>query len=128
MASSLVLLFQPEQVAHGLDRNEDARIGPVIAVLPHFAEHPDNFKADSIEQEGRADGRASGEYVLQKLPADDGHSSRFGIVLIVEPAPRADRNIADLVVFRRDSEDLAVGGTIIADGANVLAIEQDRKR
>src|SRR5260370_1352199 len=51
---------------------------------------------------------------------------RFGVVLVVEPAPRADRNIADLVVFRCDSENLAVGGTIIADGPNVLAVEHRR--
>ena len=118
-----VLLFQPEQVAHGLDGNEDARIGAVVAVLADFAEHTDNFEADAIEQDGRANGRASREYVLQKLPADNGHSARFGIVLIVEPAARANGNIADLVVLGRNAEDLSVGGTIIADGANVLAVE-----
>ena len=60
-----VLLFQPKQVAHGLDGDEDARVGAVVAVLSDFAEHPDNLKANTIEQDGRAHGRASREYVLQ---------------------------------------------------------------
>src|ERR1019366_8945589 len=72
-------------------------------------------------------GRASGEYVLQQLPADDGHSPRFGVVLIVEPAARADGDIADLVVFGRNAEDLAVSRTIIADRPNVLAVEYGGK-
>ena len=118
-----VLLLQPEQVAHGLDGNKDARIGSVIPFLPDLAEHPDNFEANAIEQNGRAHGRASREYVLQQLPADDRHAPRFRIVLIVEPATRAHGNVADLVIFGRDAEDLATGGTIIADRANVFAIE-----
>src|ERR1019366_724848 len=80
----------------------------------------------AVEQEGRAHGRASGEYVLQKLPANDGHAARFGIVLIVEPAARADGDIANLVVLGRDAKDLAVGGSVIADGANVFAVEHRR--
>jgi len=95
--------------------------------LSDFAEHTDDFKANAVEQDGRANGRASGKYVLQKLPADDGDAARFGIVLIVEPAAWADRDIADLVVLGRNAEDLAVGGTIIADGANVLAVEYGGK-
>ena len=121
-----VLLFQPEQVAHGFDGNEDARVGAVVAVLPDLAEHADDFKANAIEQDGRAHRRASGKYVLQQLPADDGHAPGFGVVLIVEPAARADGHIADLVVLGSDAEDLAVGGTVIADRANVFAIEHGR--
>src|SRR5271169_131965 len=118
-----VLLFQAKQVAHGLDRNKDARIGAIVAVLADFAEHTDNLEADAIEQNGRAYGRTAGEYVFQQLPADHGHSPRLGIVLVIEPAAGADGHIADLVVFRRNAEDLAIGGPVVADGANVLAVE-----
>src|SRR5208282_2784330 len=118
-----ILLLQPEQVAHGLDGNKDARVGAVVAILPDLAEHPDNFEANAIEQDGRAHGWASGEYVLEQFPTDDGHPARFGIVLIVEPAARADGDRADLVVLGRDTEHLAVRGAVVADRANVFAVE-----
>ena len=121
-----VLLFQPEQVAHGLDGNEDARVGAVIAVLPDLAEHADNFEANAIEQDGRTHRRASGKYVFQKLPADHGHSPGLRVVRIIEPAARANRDIADPVILGRNAKDLAVGGTVITDRANVFAVEHGR--
>ena len=121
-----VLLFQAEQVAHGFDGNENAGVGAVVAVLPDLAEHADDFEANVVEQDGRADGGASGKNVLQQFPANDGHAAGFGVVLIVEPAAGADGNIADLVVLGRDAEDLSVGRTVIADGANVFAVEHGR--
>ena len=60
-----VLVFQPEQIAHGPYGNEDARIGAVVAVLSNFSDYADNFEADAVEQDGRTRGRASGKYVLQ---------------------------------------------------------------
>ena len=64
---------------------------------------------------------------FSKLPAHDGDTARFGVVLIVEPAAGTDGNISNLVVLGHDAKDLAVGGTIIADGSNVLAIQHWRK-
>ena len=100
---------------------------PLLPSCPTLLTHADDFKADAIEQDGRAHGRASGKYVLQQLPANHGDPARFGVVLIVEPAARPHGDIADLVVLGRNAEHLAVGGTVIADGANVLAVEHGGK-
>ena len=47
-----VLVFQAEQVAHGLDGNKNAGIGAVVAVLTDFAHHADHVEADTIQQDG----------------------------------------------------------------------------
>src|ERR1700690_2249284 len=122
-----VLVFQPEQVAHGLNGKKNARIGAIIAVLPHLAEHANNLKAYTVEQDGRTHRWAAGKYVFQKLPADYGHASRFAVVLLIEPATRAHRDGSNLVIFRRDPKNLAIGGTILTDRPNVLAVEHRRK-
>ena len=122
-----VLVFQAEQVAHGFNGNKNAGVGAIVAFLPDFSEHADDFKTNVIEQDGRADGGASGEDVLQQFPADDGHAAGFGVVLIVEPAAGTYGNIADLVVLGCDAEDLSAGRTVIADGADVFAVEHGGK-
>src|SRR5207248_4671991 len=50
------------------------------------------------------------------------------VVFIVEPASGANRDRADLVVLRRDAKYLAVGGSVVADGADVLAVNHWRDR
>ena len=48
------------------------------------------------------------------------------VVFVVEPAAGLDGHIADLVVLGSDAEDLAVGRAVIADRANVFAIQHRR--
>src|SRR6202030_805816 len=122
-----VLFFETEKVAHGFDGNEDAGIGSVIAVLTDLAKHADNLEANAVEQNERAHRRAAGKYVLQLFPADNRDPARFIIVSVTEPASGADRDIADLAVFGRNSKALSICGAIIADRANVFAVQDGRK-
>src|SRR5277367_4594774 len=108
-----VLLLQPEQVAHRLNGDEDTRVGAIVSVLPDFAQHPDNFEAHAIQQDGRAYGWPPGKYVFQQLPANHGNSARFGIVFVIEPATGTNGNISNLVVLGDNAKNLSVGGTII---------------
>src|SRR3984885_5602843 len=45
------------------------------------------------------------------------------VVFIIEPASGLDWSIADLAVLGNDAEDLPVGGSIVAHGADVLALQ-----
>src|ERR1700731_2603133 len=48
------------------------------------------------------------------------------VVFIIEPASGLDWSIADLAVLGNDAEDLAIGGSIVAYGADVLALQHWR--
>ena len=78
-----VLLLQRKQVAHGLNRDKDARVGPVVAIFPHLGQHSDHVKANAVQQHGCAHGRTSGENILQQLPSHHRHPAVLRVVLVV---------------------------------------------
>ena len=43
---------QRKQIPHGLNRDEDARVRPVIAVPAHLGDHADHIKTHPIQQDG----------------------------------------------------------------------------
>jgi hypothetical protein len=118
-----IRLGQTKQVAHGIDGDEDARVGTVIAVAANLGDHADYVEADSVQENRGPDGGASREHVFEQFPSHHGDAAALSVVLVIEPAPRIDGYIANLVVVGGHAEDLAVGRTVIADGADIFAIQ-----
>ena len=122
-----IRLDQREQIPHGLNRDEDPRVRPVIAVPAHLSDHADHIKTHPIQQDGGPHRRPPGKHILEQLPSHNGHAAAFTVVLIVEPAAWFHRHIANPVVVRGNSEDLSIGGSIIANRAYVFAVENRRQ-
>src|SRR5208282_5859429 len=57
------------------------------------------------------------------FPSNYGDPPPLPIVLIIEPAAGRDGSITNLAVLGRDAEHLAAGRAIIADGPDILALE-----
>ncbi len=122
-----VLALERKQVAHGFQRNKDAGVGAIVAVLSNFCQHTDDVKTNFVQQQRSPDRWAAGKDVLEQFPSHHGNPAMLRVVFIVEPATRSDGDISDLVIDRRHAKHLAVGGSVVADRANVLAIDHWRK-
>src|SRR5581483_619557 len=106
----------------------DPAIGAVVPFLANLLHYSDNVEADPIQQDGAADCGPARKHFFQQLPSHHCDPAVFAVVFIVEPAPRTDRNIADLGVSGRNPENLAVGAAEPADRANVFAVQHRRNR
>ena len=105
---------------HGVGK-EDAIVGGIVIAVTYALHHSHNLEANAIQQDRAADGgSAAGKQVLHHLVPDHAHEALLGIVGIVEPAPTVERQVADGIEVRRNSDDLAVGVAVVADFANVL--------
>src|SRR5258708_33079793 len=65
--------------------------------------------------------------VLQQLPSVHRDAASLRVVRFVEPSPGFDGDVTDLVVVGSHAKNLPVGRSVVADGADVLAI-QDRRQ
>src|SRR5581483_3461447 len=88
--------------------------------------HANDVEIDSVQQDRASDRGASRKDVFQQFPPHHCDPAMIVIVFVVEPAAGADRHISNLVVGRRDSEDLAVGAPKFTDRANVFTVQNWR--
>ena len=114
---------QREIVPHGAPGHVDAQVVGVIFLTANVGENPDNFKADSVQQNAAADCRTAGKQVALHLVAQHHHVAAQVFVLLVEPAALGPGKKADLIVVGRAARNLAVAAGELADGANVAALK-----
>ena len=124
----LTILGQGKVFPHGTEGHEDAVVGGVVVAVADSLDHADHFKANSVEQDGRANRLPAGVEVLQHLVAQHGDQPLLRFVVLIEPATIGQRQITDDVVVRWDSADFAVGVVVGADLANIQPRQHRRGR
>src|SRR5579864_8384522 len=122
MAFSMLLPFRGNNSRMVSMGTKMRALVPLLPSCPTFAD-ADDVEAHAIEEHGRADGGPAGENIFQQFPSDNRQTPVLRVVLVVEPASCADGDGADLVILGRDAEDLAVGRSVLAHGANILAVD-----
>src|SRR5208283_5305514 len=119
----ILLLVPPQRkelVHHGVGK-EDAVVGGVVIAMAHPLYHSHNFEANVIQHDRAADSSsAAGKQVLHHLVADHAHEPFLAVIGVIQPAATIERQIPNRVEMRRNTHDLAVGVSELADLANIL--------
>ena len=92
--------------------------------MANHGEHPDHLEAHAVEEDGIADGGASGKHIACHLASENADAAALVIVFVIDPSPYLERDRAHLVVNGRHAGDLSVGAGVVADGADIVARNQ----
>ena len=122
-----VFTLQREEHAHSFYRHEDAAIGAVITFFADLFDNADDVEVNAVQQDGAAHRRPAGKHILEQFPAHNGNTTMLSIVFLVEPAPRVHGHGADVGVLGSNTENLAIGAAILADSADIFAVQHRRE-
>src|SRR5208283_211923 len=112
--------LQRKSAAHDLKGNVAAGIGGIVVAAADALQRAHHLEAVAIEQNKRANGRASGEKVAPHLVAEDDDVPLLYFVKVVEPAPLQQREITNSVVLGFGSRELSAGAGELADRVHVV--------
>src|ERR1700751_3494434 len=111
-----------------MERDKTAEVRVHVVAVANFLKCSNDREANTVQENGRADGGTSGKQIAAHLIPENDDSAVLRIIEFVDPAAFMDGQIPDLVEISGHAVDLAAGLVEIADGPNIVARNHGRGR